>query len=475
MIGRHVTVYAVARGGAGVLNFCAVALYTRLLLPEEYGRYALLMASAGVIGAILFQWLRSGARRFLLSYRDDRAAFLASLGRAYLLSILTLAVLTAAMAVAVSGSQLRWLILLGFALLVVQGWFDLNLELLLANLEPVRYGWFALGRSLLGFATGAALAWKGFGAVGVAIGAVIGYAIPAAVFTIDRWREVRLAAASPDMERVLLGYGLPLTATFALDFVVGYSDRLLVGVLAGLGEAGRYAVAYDLPQQTITAVLMIVNLASFPLVVRALEEQGFAGATPHILRHGTLIALLGLPAMVGLALLAPNTAHVFLGVEFRDGAARLIPVIAVAALIAGLKSFFFDLSFQLGRNTQTQIWVSGFAAILNVLLNLWWIPTLGGLGAAYATLVAFTVGLGLSWGLGQRRLPLPLPVRDWVKIAIAAAIMGLAILPLVGLRGPLGLALQVAAGGLSYGLLLLTFNVLGLRQRAVALARRRRP
>ncbi len=137
MKGRRVTVFPIARGGAGVLNFCAVARYTRLLLPEEYGRYALLMASAGVVSAVSFQWLRAGARRFLQACRHKQGAFLALLARTYLLIVLALAVLAGAAAVVVAAPWLRGLILLGLGLLIVQGWLDLNLELLLAGLEPV--------------------------------------------------------------------------------------------------------------------------------------------------------------------------------------------------------------------------------------------------------------------------------------------------------------------------------------------------
>ena len=38
---RHSFIYLFARGVPGVINFLAIAVYTRLLPPEEYGQYAL--------------------------------------------------------------------------------------------------------------------------------------------------------------------------------------------------------------------------------------------------------------------------------------------------------------------------------------------------------------------------------------------------------------------------------------------------
>ena len=41
MLLRHSLSYFLARSAAGIFNFLAIALYTRLLTPERYGFYAL--------------------------------------------------------------------------------------------------------------------------------------------------------------------------------------------------------------------------------------------------------------------------------------------------------------------------------------------------------------------------------------------------------------------------------------------------
>jgi O-antigen/teichoic acid export membrane protein len=136
-----------------------------------------------------------------------------------------------------------------------------------------------------------------------------------------------------------------------------------------------------------------------------------------------------------------------------------------------MKAFYFDLSFQLNRSIRTMVAVVALAAVTNFLLNLWWIPRLGRLGAGYATVTAYAVGLGLSWYLGHRTFPLPVPWGEWARIA--AATLGTAAVVLLA-RGPSGIGgflLRAGLGGFVYLVLLLVFNVSGSRQ---WLAERRR-
>ena len=67
----HAAVYLLARGLPGIIAFLAIPLFSRLLEPADYGRYALVMASVGVLNALLFQWLRLSLVRYLAAYRDD--------------------------------------------------------------------------------------------------------------------------------------------------------------------------------------------------------------------------------------------------------------------------------------------------------------------------------------------------------------------------------------------------------------------
>jgi O-antigen/teichoic acid export membrane protein len=183
-----------------------------------------------------------------------------------------------------------------------------------------------------------------------------------------------------------------------------------------------------------------------------------------------LLLVVGLPAALGLVLLAPNMVRVMLGAPFREAATALVPWIAVATLIASLRFHYLDLAFHLGKRTLRQMAIMAIAGLTNLLLNLWWIPLFGMLGAAYATLVTYVLAFVLAWWLGRGSFPLPAPPpAQLLRISVAVVGMGLALWPLRDLDGPVQLLLQVAIGIVVYAACLLALDVAGSRGRVRAI------
>src|SRR5262249_36514563 len=97
---------------------------------------------------------------------------------------------------------------------------------------------------------------------------------------------------------------------------------------------------------------------------------------------------------LGLSVLAPWLVRL-LATEHFHRSAEAVPVLCFAA---AAYSGYSVLAIGIGRTRQTQFnWVvSGFAAVVNVVLNVILIPPYGMIGAAIATLAAYvTLFLGM--------------------------------------------------------------------------------
>jgi O-antigen/teichoic acid export membrane protein len=461
MLLRHSLLYLLGRGLPGVIGFLTLAVYTRLLPPELYGRYALVLAGVSLANAVLFHWLRLGLLRFLPADRDRAGPLLATLATGYL-AMAGLALLLAALALLLAPDA-AWhaLILIAVPLLWANAWHDIDLSLLRARLAPTRYGLLALAKAVLALLGGTTLILLGLGAAGPLIALTLALIVPSLLLTRGEWRGVGRPRPAPGLTRELLVYGLPLTVTFACNFVIGSSDRFLLAWFLGTDAAGTYAAGYDLGWVTVASPMLVVNLAGYSLVIRAMESGGVAAARAQLQQSGLLLLAVALPAVVGVVILAPNLARVVLGEPFRDDGARLLPWIAPAALLAGAMLYYTNLAFQLGRRTLGQLWVTGAAAVLNLALNVVWIPRFGLLGAAWATLLAYGLGLALGTILGRRAFPLPPPPADALKPLVAALAMSLALWPCRSWLGPVALAAQIGIGvgvyALALALLDLTF------------------
>jgi O-antigen/teichoic acid export membrane protein len=212
---------------------------------------------------------------------------------------------------------------------------------------------------------------------------------------------------------------------------------------------------------------MIVNLAAYPLAVRALEERGEAAARQQVASNLTVLLAIGLPASIGFAVLARPIADLLIGQQFRAEAATLIPLIAVVALLRDIKAYYLDLAFYLSRKTIGQIWVTVAAVAVSIGLNLWWIPAFGILGSAYAAIGAYTVAFLLSALLGRRVYRLPGLTPDAIKVGLAACLMGAFVWQIRDWAGPAALFAQVLAGAAVYGLLVFILDVASIRSRTL--------
>ena len=219
--------------------------------------------------------------------------------------------------------------------------------------------------------------------------------------------------------------------------------------------------------------MMVVYLAAFPIAVRAWEQQGRAAAQDRMRSNASLLLAVGVPCVIGLALLAPGIAHCFLGAGFRS-AAGIMPMVALGTFLAGFKAYHFDAAFQFAHRTVHQVWIVLIAAVANVALNLALIPALGINGAALASVLAYVVSLGLTAAVGRRYFVLPMPMRATGQVVLAGLVMGLVLWPFRDRQGAFALAAQISGGAVLYAGMLFATNFLGLREHAWKKYRNRR-
>ena len=189
----------------------------------------------------------------------------------------------------------------------------------------------------------------------------------------------------------------------------------------------------------------------------------------HMRHNATLLLAVGIPAVVGLMLLAPSIAHSFLGKSFRVDAARVIPIVALGTFLAGYKAYYLDTSFQFVHRTIYQVWIVLIAAVANVVLNMIVMryTRFGIIGAAAASVIAYLISMALTAIYGRRHFALPFPLRDFLQVVAASGTMALVLCLLREYRGAAALTGQIVAGGAVYAIILFAFNFQDLRRAIV--------
>jgi len=199
---------------------------------------------------------------------------------------------------------------------------------------------------------------------------------------------------------------------------------------------------------------MVLLLTAFrmawPAFAYSIEEDDEAKRTyAFVLTY--LVAIASWLALA-LGLLAPWLVRLLTQPEFYEGE----KVVAPLAFGGMAYAAYIVMAIGVGRAKRTQFnWaITGFAAVVNVVLNLILIPAYGIMGAAAATVAAYGVMfLGMTW-YAQRVFPVPYQWRRVLTAVAAALALLLAGRALGGLAAAIGLTLAYPLALLALGFFL---------------------
>lgn len=458
MLYRHTFIYFLSFGFPAFIAFISLAYFTRILTPDEFGYYSILLVIINFINSVLFQWIRLSLLRYRETYQSkdkDRELF-STLFFAFSL-VMCVSVMLGLMANWIlSDMRLTYSIL--FLVLVVswlKAWHELNITLFRAEFSTVKYGIFSFVQALLAFLIGALfVVLFDSGGIGLIVGLGISLAITVIYPTYKKWiGTVKYSEVKLDSLKQFANFGIPLTFTFAMAFIINSSDKLFISWLLNHHSTGIYAAAYDFTDKSLLTIMSVVNLAAYPILIKVFERDGKHAAAVQMSNNATLILLVSFPAMIGLIALSDRIANVFFGEEFAVGIAAIIPLIALSAFLKGIKLYYVDLAFQLANQTKIQIAPVVVGALLNVVFNYILIPQYGLNGAAIATILSYLIALLIGVMIGRRFISYRFPWADSFKIMIAAAIMTVVLKMTAGeVDNALNLSFSIVIGMIAYAI-----------------------
>lgn len=255
--------------------------------------------------------------------------------------------------------------------------------------------------------------------------------------------------------------GLPfwLSGLFALLYF-----RIDVAMLHLLGRSAAEVGWYQAVVKLLDLLVLLPNLllmAIFPVLSQwGTEKQAqMREITLQALQVAWLVAW---PVSLGGYLLALPMVESLLGTAFR--AAVPFWQVLLASLIFLFVNHVCLYSLAALNLTRLLVASSALGVLLNVGLNLLWIPIWGGFGAALSTVLTEAVVCLFNFGVLYRVLGLNLPLVFGLKGLLATLGMGLGVQALLTWGCPWWLILPVAI--LLYAGLLLGLRTLSLAQQA---------
>lgn len=449
-LAKHSAIYGLGGVVSRVLALLLLPLYTRYLTPGDYGAIETLIALSAVLVTILRLGISSAFFRFYFDYPDGpdrirvvRTSFWFTMASAA-------AGLAAGVALAEPISRALFatpehdgLVRAAFVGLWAQMNYEQLTSLFRVEERSVAFVLASVANILITVAATVLLVVVfEQGALGVLVGNFTGTLAVYAVLVGYRRYQLGL-----EFDRSLLRemnrFGLPLVPAALFLWTLNFSDRFFLVKLADLREVGLYSVGVRIASAIV--LLLTAFRTAWPAFAYSIEDDAEARRTYGFVLTYLLFAACWLALALGL--LSPWLVQLLTQPDFYDGSRVVAPLAFATAAFAG----YVVISIGVGRARRTQFnWVvTGAAAVVNVALNLILIPPFGMMGAAVATIAAYTVLFaGMTWH-AQRVYPVPY---QWRRVfTLVAVAVGLTALGKV-LDASLPVAIALSA---SYPLVLI--------------------
>jgi O-antigen/teichoic acid export membrane protein len=223
----------------------------------------------------------------------------------------------------------------------------------------------------------------GFRLRGILVARVVSFLLASVLslyFVVKTFPEIRRTKSIPE-SRELLRFSLPLLLTITLNFLVAWTDTLMLGYFRSAGEVGVYNAALR------TAMLTSMVLLSFTSIFAPMISDLYSRRELHKLQYlfGTTakwMYTISLPVFLLMVLLSKEIMAVF-GQEFLAGGNCLV-ILAFAQLVNTGVGCVVAMLVMSGKQDLMMYNTLGIS-LLNILLNYLLIPAMGILGAAIAS------------------------------------------------------------------------------------------
>lgn len=384
-LGKNMALMVIGNFSSKVLSFLFLPLYTAILSTEEYGISELMTTTVNLILPFCTLLMTEAVLRFTLDKEYDKKQVFSISLYVCVLGILLVSVLSKFFLTGVL-REYRLLFILFYIFTV----FHTIASQFVKGIEKVSI--YTLS-GVVGTVTVIAfnilfLVVFKMGIVGYLLAHIVSNAASTMFLCIPVkiWKYIEAPKnISAGVAKEMLGYSIPMIPNSMSWWISNSSDKYIVTAFCGVAMNGIYSVAYRIP--SIFSIISNIFMSAWQ--ISAVEDFGSEQTTSfyskiyNIYNVGNMIIVSAL--ICGTKLLA---GFLFSNDFFQ--AWVFVPVLLIAYLFNTIAAFLGSI-YTSAKKTK-MLFISTFAAaVTNIILNFVFVPVMGAMGAAIATLISYFI------------------------------------------------------------------------------------
>lgn len=404
---KGASIYSIGEVLVKASGFFLIPVYTRFLTPVDFGIVGYLQVYLQILTVIVAFGFHGAQTRYFYENTADKQA----VGRfAFTINLIPIGfALIVVLPLTILGFFYNWTI--GFENIPFSPFMILTLwTVVLQVLANNAVSWFRARQkfvaasvlqatrflSITGFTLLLILGFD-LGALGRVAGMFVGLFI-FIVVSFSSYARHFVWRPSKDALLYAAAFGSPIVIHLLAGTVHNAIDRIILEGFVSLEELGIYTLAFTIGN-TLNMFIMAFNQAYQPIYFQLMSSQQKDKELQVISVFKVWLLLITVIASFGIIFGAPFL-RVFAGPRF-VATIGVFPWIILAVFMGGFY-FFFSTPIFYYKKTKYLPLITGLSAVINIGLNLLFIPLWGIIGAAFATVVSHVVQSIMALIIGNR-------------------------------------------------------------------------
>lgn len=415
-------IYAVPSVISKGISFLLIPLYTRVLSPQDFGSFDLLLVFASVINLTIALEISQGIGRFLPPETNHNRRILLSSSAfwftffSYGLFAITSLAFSSNLASLIMGQEaLKVAFQAGVLYILFNGIFYFIQNQLRWELRSRDYALVSLLMTVITAIASILLTFIfRFGLIGLLLSMVIGCFTASIVGLFLLRNSFRLSFSSQILFE-MLAYSAPLVLSGIAVWITLYIDRIMINYFLSLTDVGIYGMGYRIA--SISGLVMVgFQGALSPLIFANYKRREAPRQLEQIFRIFLAVAL---TLFLLLTLFATDILAFFATPKFY-GASSVVILLVPAIILSNM--YIFAPGISIAKKTYLIVVINVFGGIINLVLNCLLIPAIGIVGAGTATLISYFMIFIAYTFIGQHYYYIPFRWKVVASAAIFAAL-----------------------------------------------------
>lgn len=375
-------IFTLANFGTKLITFLMVPLYTYVLNPEAYGTIDIVTTTSSLVIPIIFVCISDAVMRYTMSEKYTKEDVLSNAIRIYLHGLCLACLIVLIIEQILSIGKYRWFfigVLASNGLLTIFNQF-------LRSINKVKE--FAINGVLytITFVSGNIIFLLGikWGVSGYLCSMIVAniICILYAVAIGKIWRYI-IKRPSKEVLKIMLKYSIPLIPNSLMWWIMDASDKFIIVSFLGVNANGIYAIAKKLP----TIIDTFHGIFNQAWQISAIQENDSDNATEFTSSLYKVYTILLFGVVSILMIVARPMVKYLLASEYSESW-KYIPLLLISVAFSSL-SGFLSANFIANEKTGIIFQTTVYGAVVNIILNIVFIPIIGINGAALATAISF--------------------------------------------------------------------------------------